>query len=59
MLLGKLDNLPEIFQKKILIDSLVDQEKRKEVVDMYEFNKLRKQQKQITQQCENYKQNRY
>ena len=57
--MGKLDNLPEVFQKKILIDSLVDQEKRKEVVDMYEFNKLRKQQKQITQQCENYKQNRY
>lgn len=57
--MGKLDNLPEIFQKKILIDSLVEQEKRKEVVDMYEFNKLRKQQKQITQQCENYKQNRY
>lgn len=57
--MGKLDNLPEIFQKKILIDSLVEQEKRKEVVDMYEFVKLRKQQKQITRQCENYKQNRY
>lgn len=57
--MGKLDNLPEIFQKKILIDSLVEQEKRKEVIDMYEFVKLRKQQKQITQQCENYKQNRY
>ena len=58
-MLGKLDDLPEIFQKKILIDSLVDQEKRKEVVDMYEYNKLRKQQKQIAQQCESYKKNRY
>ena len=50
-----IDDLPECFVKKILVDSYMEQEKKKEVVDFDEYKKLRKQQTIIRNQCVNYK----
>ena len=50
-----LDGLPECFVKKILVDSFMEQERKKEIVDFEEYKKLRKQQTLIRNQCANYK----